>query len=361
MTLTLYFLRQFIPPFILGVFIFLSVFVLDKLFNLIDLFFNKGVPFLVVAQIFALFLPTIFPLIVPMAILLSCFVTFGRISEENELTAVRAGGIPVYKVFWLPLFFTFILSLSLIPFNTDFAPRANQIFRTILQTIVDRDPLIHVEPRKFFSVKNLKIFADSVDSSKKTLRNVFVFQGSEESRPLDRFFAREGIIESDENNFQLTLKQGQVQRYDLKRPWVLIHTTFGIYTIKVPLNIEKDSQSVRFRNISSKELSKKIREFKAQRLPTAPIEAENSLRYAIAFAPFALALVGIPLALSFKKGGKAFGLGVTFLIVLIYYLLLVTGLTLAEKGILPPDPALWIANGVSIAFGIFFTNKVFKK
>ena len=42
-------------------------------------------------------------------------------------------------------------------------------------------------------------------------------------------------------------------------------------------------------------------------------------RYALAFAPIALTLVGIPLALNLKKGSKAFGFGITFLIVFVYY------------------------------------------
>ncbi len=361
MTLSLYFFLQFIPPFIFGVFVFLSVFVVDKLFEMIDLFFNKGVPFWVVAQMFGLFLPTIFPLIVPMAILLSCIVTFGRISEENEITGVRAGGIHLFKVFWGPLVFTLIISILLVPFNTFFAPRSNQIFRKILQDIVNRDPLIDVEPRQFFSIRSMKIYADSVDPKTKTLHDVFIFQNTPDGRPLDRFFAREGVVESGNDFFRLSLKQGQVQRYDLKNPALLIHTTFGLYTIEVPLNVQKDSQTIRYRNISSSELKQVIQDMKKQNLPTAHVEAENSLRYAMAYAPLALAMVGIPLALSLRKGSKAFGFGLTFLIVFFYYLFLISGLTLAEKGILPSDFSLWVGNGICFLVGSVLVFYVVKK
>jgi len=361
MTLSLYFFRQFLPPFLFGVFIFLSVFVLDKLFELIDLIFNKGVPLLVVLKIFSLFLPTIFPLIVPMAILLACMVTFGRISEENELTAVRAGGVSLSKVFWLPVLFTLVLSWTLVPFNTFVAPQANQTFRTILQEILNKDPLVNVEPKKFFSVRNMKIFAETVDTNSKTLKNVFVFQSPPNKGPMDRYFAREGTIESNNETFSLFLRQGQVERYDLKNPKILFHTMFGFYKIQVPLNLAKESQTIRFRNITTSELKKLIKQFKSQHLPVSQLEAEDSLRYAIAFAPIALAVVGIPLALNFKKGSKAFGFGVTFLIVFIYYLILISGLTLAEKTLLAPDLSLWLGNIICFVIGGFLLYRMGKK
>src|SRR5438132_1571821 len=98
MLLTLYFFRQFVPSFTFGSLLFLFVLVLDRLFDLVDLIFNKGVHALTVAKLFLLFVPTIMPLTFPMAIVLASLVTFGRISEENELTAVQAAGIPALRV-----------------------------------------------------------------------------------------------------------------------------------------------------------------------------------------------------------------------------------------------------------------------
>src|SRR5437016_297930 len=131
MTLAFYFFRQFIFPFLFGTFLFLFVLLLDKLFEIVDLIFNKGVGPLVVLKLFALFVPTVVPLAFPMAVLLACLVTFGRMSEENELTAVRAAGIPLFRVLWWPPFFAFVLSLALVPFNTRVAPWASQAFRSI--------------------------------------------------------------------------------------------------------------------------------------------------------------------------------------------------------------------------------------
>ncbi len=99
MTLALYFFRQFVPSFFFGFVLFLFVLLLDRLFDIIDLIFNKGVSVSVErALTFTLFIPDgFFPLTSPMACLLACLMTFGRLSEENDLTVVRAAGVSLWK------------------------------------------------------------------------------------------------------------------------------------------------------------------------------------------------------------------------------------------------------------------------
>lgn len=334
------------------------VLVLEKLFDLIDLIFNKGVNIFIVGKLFALFLPTVLPLTLPMAILLASIITFGQLSQSNELTAIRAGGISLLKVFWAPPLFALIISLVMIPFNTQIAPNSNRAFRKIFHQIVQADPLIQFIPRQFFSVKNLKIMADRIDTKSKIMENVIVYQANEGGQIRDRIFARRGEARTDEENFIMDLKDGQFQRYNPIDPNLITHTTFGEYNVKIPLNLQSQFQSTRFRNIPKDELNKLIEDLKSKGLPTTGLEAERALRYAIAFAPIALAMVGIPLATALKKSGKAFGFGMTITLVFFYYLLLISGLTLAEKGILPSHLALWIGNILCLVGGSILFYRV---
>jgi lipopolysaccharide export system permease protein len=203
MTLPLYFFRQFFPPFVFGSILFMFVLLLDKLFDIIDLVFNKGVSFLVVTHMFALFIPTVLPLTFPMAMLLACLVTFGRLSEENELSAVRAAGISLVRVLWIPFVFAAAVSIVMVPFNTRVAPWASRAFRTIYEKVVSADPLITVEARRFFSIKNIKLYAQGVDKKKGTLRDLMVYQLSHDGSPAERIFARRGRIDPSSAEFRL--------------------------------------------------------------------------------------------------------------------------------------------------------------
>jgi lipopolysaccharide export system permease protein len=350
-TLALYFFRQFLPPFFFGSVLFMFVLLLDKLFDIIDLVFNKGVSFLVVAQMFGLFIPTVLPLTFPMAMLLACLVTFGRLSEENELSAVRAAGISLTRVLWLPFVFAALVSLMMVPFNTRVAPWANRAFRAIYEKVVSADPLISVEARRFFSIKNIKMYAESVDKKNGRLKDLFVYQLSRDGSPAERIFARRGTIDPSKEEFRLILEDGQMQRYDKSVPAHVLHTRFDAYTITVPLAKDASAASTRFRNISTSELRKLITDMRSKGLDVHPLEAESSLRYAIAFAPLALGFVGIPLATVLRRGGRSFSFGVAIIVIFIYYTLLILGLTLAERGIAPSGAALWTGNLVCFATG----------
>jgi lipopolysaccharide export system permease protein len=147
------------------------------------------------------------------------------------------------------------------------------------------------------------------------------------------------------------LEDGQMQRYDRQDPAHVLHTSFESYTITVPLAKDEAGRSTRFRNIPSKELKNLIADLRSKGLSTAPLEAEASLRMAIAFAPFALGFVGIPLATVLKRGGRSFSFGVAVIVIFIYYTLLILGLTLAERGMMPPNTALWAGNTLCFLVG----------
>jgi lipopolysaccharide export system permease protein len=358
MTLTWYFFRQFFPPFVFGSFLFLFVLLLDKLFDIVDLLFNKGVSLMVVGKLFLLFMPTVLPLTFPMAVLLACIVTFGRMSEENELTATRSAGVSLHRVLWLPPLFALILSLGMVPFNTVVTPWASRAFQAIYGRIVHAEPLINVEPRKFFSIRNTKIYAESVNMKSNQMTDLFVFQRDADNIPPQRIFAHRGTILATESLFTLVLENGQLQKFDPDRPSKNLNTTFAEYRVAIPINMDEKDNTTRFRNYSSTDLKKLIKDLRDKHLPVSILEAENSLRYAVAFAPVALVLVGIPLATVLKRGGRTFSFGVTIIVIFVYYLMLVLGLTLAEKGILPPNVALWIGNVICVCTGVYLLRRM---
>lgn len=336
------------------------VLLLDKLFDIVDLIFNKGVDIFTVARLFSLFIPTIVPLTLPMAALLACLVTYGRLSEENEITAVRAAGVSLTHVFWLPIAFALFLSFLLVPFNTTIAPMANRAFRGIYEKILQSEPLINVEPRRFFAIKNIKLLAENIHPGTNRMSNVFVYQMNPDGRPADRIFAKTGSLESNRDSLTLRLQSGQLQKYDLSDPSRLTHITFKSYEVNVPLKQDEKKDSLRFRNFSTKDLENLIKDAKMRGLPAGGLEAEYSLRYAIAFAPLALAMIGIPLATTLRRGGRTFGFGITIVVIFMYYLLLIFGLTMAEKSKLPAPLALWIGNATCFVASFILMRRLLK-
>jgi lipopolysaccharide export system permease protein len=350
-----YLIGQFLPPFFFGLSIFSGVLLLDKIFDLIDLLINKGVSLWVSAQFFALFFPTILSLSVPMSILLACLLTFGRLSEDNEILALQASGLSFRQILWPPLAMGVLLSLVLLPFNTHLTPSAMNHFRALYHRISSTEPLIQIEPRRFIGFQNVRLYANDVSKDQRRLRGVWIFRLA--PGVIERIYADRGQVEVKGREFTLHLEDGQMEHFLRKDPGEFSHVRFQKYTIQTSFQAPLMDRSRGWREYTTPGLQKEIDRRETLHLPVSALEAEKHLRYAMAFAPLALALIGVPFGLTLERGGRGVGFGASLGILFFYYLLLVMGLNVAEKGSWPAGPALWIANTVTATVGIFLFRR----
>src|SRR5258708_23421996 len=100
--LSRYILKEFLANLLLGLVIFTFVLLLDHLFELADLLLNKGVGLWLTLKLLFLLLPSSLSLTIPMSTLLASLLTFGRLSESNEITAVRASGLAAWSYVKMP-------------------------------------------------------------------------------------------------------------------------------------------------------------------------------------------------------------------------------------------------------------------
>jgi len=112
------------------------------------------------------------------------------------------------------------------------------------------------------------------------------------------------------------------------------------------------TRGISWREMTREQLKKEIRTRIQAGAPQGVVNAELQLRYAISFSPLALVILGIPLGLVLERGGRGVGFGASLGVVFGYYLLLIWGLTMAEKDSWPAIPALWMANIVAVVAGL---------
>lgn len=355
MILTRYLLAQIVPPFVFGLALFSGVLVLDKVFDLIDLLANKGVSFFASAKMFLLFVPTVFSLTVPMAVLLACLLTFGRLSEDSEITALRASGLSFIQILWPPLAMAFLLCSALVPFNTQWVPKAMSSFRDLYHSIVTADPLIKIEPQSYLSVHNMRLYAREVAPDREALREVFVYQFSDGF--WQRIFADRGRAQIDEKRLFLHLEDGQLERLSWDDPDDVLHVRFSTYTLSVPFLAAAGGRGKSLREMTAPDLQDEVGRLRLEGLPSGRAEAEFALRYAISFAPAAMALLGIPLGLTLERGGRGVGLGASLIVVFGYYLILILSINLAERQVIPAFPGIWAANALTAGLGLFLIKR----
>lgn len=357
MVLARYLLFQLTGPFLFGLSLFSGVLLLEKLFDVIDLLVNKGVSLALSARIFALFLPTALSLSLPMSLLLACLLAFGRLSEDNEVTALRASGLSFSQILRPPLALAAATCLFLIPFNTRWAPRSVADFRSLYFEIANQDPLVKVEPGQFIAMRDVRLYADKVDRDRGSLENVWIYRRKGDTT--QRIYAKSGVARSDEKQLTLDLRDGQLERLTRGEPREMVHIQFKRYTLQIPFVGNPGDRSKGWREMTSRELNAEIRRLREAGAPTGEPRAEYHLRYAVAFSPLALALLGIALGMTLQRGGRGVGFGAAVGVLFVYYLLLIMGLNLAEKGALPAFPALWLGNTAAFTAGaILYRRRV---
>jgi lipopolysaccharide export system permease protein len=356
-----YITKEFIPPLVLGIAVFTFVLLLDKIFDFVDLYLNKGVHFFTILKLLALILPSMLSLTIPMGFLLGTLLAFGRLSEDGEITAWRASGQHLFRIIWPPLLLAVFAAAYLVYFNTTLAPRAQNGFRSLYREVLQQNPLVKLTDKTFLEVMNFRIYVDHKDPSSGVITGVHIYRIEDQSPPT-RIYAQTGIAEVIlPQGIFFHLYDGIIQQMDPLLPERTTITSFNKYNLQIPF--EKQDQNIRknLRSMSTAEIRREIKTYQSQDLPVHYLTTEFHLRYAIAFASIAFALIGSVLGIKIDKGGRSIGFALSLLIIFIYYLMLIGGITLSEKGFLFHWLDIWFCNITTMCVGGILLARLLKR
>jgi len=144
-----YIIKNHIGPFFFSLSILTFVFIMDFILKYIDPFLKKGISFTVVIQVFVLSLGHMFALIIPMAILPATIMAFGNLASENEVTAMKANGISLYRMLAPGIIFGAMLAAGMVLYNNHLLPESNHKLRNLLIDIYKKKPSIRIKANTF--------------------------------------------------------------------------------------------------------------------------------------------------------------------------------------------------------------------
>lgn len=341
--ITRYILLEYIQPLILGIVIFTFVLLLDKIFDMVDLLFNKGVGIFSILKLLCYIFPNILSLTIPMGFLLGSLLTYGRLSEDGEITAFRASGQHLMRIIWPPMAGAVLVSCGLMYLNCVVSPNSHNAFRTLYREVLRKNPLFQLEEKTFLKVQNMRLYVNAIDKDTGALSGVHIYRIEKEAPPT-RIHARSGIAATNGNTITFNLKNGTIQQLDKRDPSRTTITSFTTYDVRIPIDNEMINMRKNIRSMTTSEISSEIKAYRAKNIQTHFLQTEYHLRLAIAFAPLAFGLIGSILGIKLQHGGKSIGFGLSLLIIFIYYLLLIGGIAVAEKGYFIIWLDLWMSN-----------------
>ncbi|MBU0571773.1 MAG: LptF/LptG family permease [Candidatus Omnitrophica bacterium] len=358
-----YLLKELAGPFFASLFVSTFILAAGNIMQTADMIMNKGVEIGYVVKIFLLFLPYVLIFTIPISVLSAVLLGFGRLSSDNEVTALRTSGISLRKMIFPVIICGFIVSLISIPLNDKILPQSEFAARKLIKKIGMKHPTALLEPGVFVKgFKNYVVFIHGVKGD--ILQDIRIYQPREDG-PTRTIVAKRGEIIPlpDENRVKLKLEDGMADEVIADRPDEFYKLSFQEYHMTLDLDETVDVNSIgkKAREKSIKELLadiEEMRDMKDIKGGDIPLRIEMHKKLAIAFSNLVFVLMGIPLAITTHRREKFIGFALAMALFLLYWGFMLGGIAFAIRGVIPPWAGVWSADIVLFIVGSVMLCKV---
>ena len=212
-TLNKYLLKQSLIPFLLSVAVITTVLFLQFLIRAVDRFLGKGLDVFIIFEYLYLNLAWIIALSVPMSLLISSVMTFGRMAQQNEITALKSAGIDLYNIIKPAILFGSLVGIGLCLFNNFILPEMNYNARLLAKDIYKKKPELSIEPGYFVDmIPQYTMIVKEMDG--KDFKDVKIFSKNQKSEQTT-IYANQGSLSSDGNMITIDLINGEIHEIDL--------------------------------------------------------------------------------------------------------------------------------------------------
>ncbi len=349
--LTRYILKEISSHSLLGLLTFTFVIFIPHVGHLLEVVVRHDLPARDIIKLFILPTPGIVVLTIPMAVLVGILIGLSRMAADGEVTAARASGIGLAQ-FIRPVIIFALFGWGTTSWMSLFlAPQAGRALGRMESSLEASQLPYEIQPRVFIEqFPNLLLYLEDVAGTRSRWSGVFIADTTKRDSPKITL-AESGILVNDpaKSRLILHLEKGTTHEIDPQHPERYSVASFTDTDLPIPLR-QSDTGAEKH-TPATESLGTLLRTARTAQRPEERRAAsvELNYRFALPVASLVLALVGIPLGLFSRKGGKAAGIVLTIFLVFLYYVLMAFGLSFAKQGRISPVLGLWLAN---LAFGL---------
>jgi lipopolysaccharide export system permease protein len=437
--LTRYLIRAHAGPFVFAVTALTGLLFLNAVAQRLENLAGKGLPLEVILEFLSLSLPHTVALTLPMAVLVSVLYAFSELTANNEITAMKAGGIRPQRILLPLLGVGVIVAGIMFYFNDQVLPEANHRLKNLLVDINRKSPTFTLREQVVNEVRMgltgdvYWLTAARIDDTRAELHDIAIFDGSSpvshrttyadrgvmafnESRTdlfltlFDgktyetadepggfqlRYFDRQ-ILPLREIGNEMQRRAGGSDRSDREmtiamldsassaRDWEVARVgeenrARSIAAVRLALGLPLDdasaeegedvtlkaaamSQGIRGRDMSTATTAvfARMQEGRADALRQSAnrYRVEIHKKYTLAFACIVFVLLGAPLAVRFPRGGLGLVIAASSAIFAIYWMGLIGGESLADRGVAPPAVTMWTPNVLFTLLGLWLFQRM---
>ncbi|MBF0387597.1 MAG: LptF/LptG family permease [Candidatus Omnitrophica bacterium] len=339
-----YILKECVVPFAISIGVLTFVFLLGYLPQLANKVINKGVSISSVIMALLFNIPVLLGYTLPIAALAAVILTFGRLSSDNEIIAIRASGIPLQRLLAPLVAVGLLFSLSLLLLNDRVIPRAYHAQRRLLQETGAKNPSAILEAGTFIDeFEGYVIFIYKIERNR--LFNIRIYQ-PQDGKPTRTIIAQEGEFTPvpGEPKILLKLINGTSDEPDMRNPNNYFKLNFKQSFMTLDMSRKSGKVEKKPKGMTLKELEQEITEYRRINIDPRPLIAEYHRKVSWAFAPLIFILLGFPVAVITHRRQKTANLLLAIIFAAPFYLLSIGCQALASQGMAPPDLIMWLPN-----------------
>ncbi len=353
--LTRYILGEILSHTLIGLALFTFILFMPYLPNVLEMVVRNSSTFTDAAEIFLFTIPNLLRVTIPMSVLVGVLLGLSRLAADSEVIAMRASGLGIGYFVRVASIVAIAGTLLGLANSLYLAPRANQAILDMERELATSQASYQIQPRVFYEdFKNFVLYVQNVRSGTGASNwdQVFMADVSDPASPRITTAASATVVSDSTQLLLMRLRNGA--QHDMVPDHPDEYNISSFSTTDRPLELGQQSgvhlgrRDTAIYALPMDTLLQRIHEPDPKRYL---IELNN--RFAFPAACLVLMLVGVPLGVASRRGGKSSGFVYTILLVFFYYFLSSTGIALGRQNKLPAFFAVWSANLLFASVGIF--------
>jgi LPS export ABC transporter permease LptF/LPS export ABC transporter permease LptG len=365
--------RAYVAHFSLVLVAFLAVFVLAEFMDLFDDIQQHHVKGATVLHYYGFHVPAVAYLVLPVAALVGPLVTFGILTRRNEITAMKAGGLSLYRVVLPVILLGGLQSLALFGAAELLLPYTNRVAERDFNVIKGRPPQttnvlekrwILGDDGQIYNYDYLSVGAPEPSAALTTAvndgRTTTLFGFSAFDVDTSRWELRDRLYADRAHWSPLPAREGTSGYYELERGWRRSFGTkggFKVFNLARTREIEPPSFFMQEQpstdTLRYDELRVHIAALKSKGLDVTRLEVQLERKVAFPMVALVMTLIGVPFAFAVGSRGALYGIGLSILIAILYWGTLGIFEALGNNAWLHPMLAAWAPNLLFAVAGLY--------
>ncbi|MCX6640616.1 MAG: LptF/LptG family permease [bacterium] len=336
-----YVLNLFIRQLLFALLAATVIFIVVDLVEHLDKFIDRKVPFIIVFEYYAYFLPNIIYLVLPVAALLSALFTVGGLSRTNEITAMKASGIGLHRIQLHLLVLGLLLSTGNFFFGETIVPYSNKIDQQIYRYYVKGESPEQVSSSGVTYLRNRPgelVRIKHFDQTRGQIYDLDWQQFNQEvmvrrvTAPKALWLDSTWVLESGRKYFYSPDSIRQVR---------FVREPFANLGFKPSdlAKVQTDPKDMGYWQLL--DFVQKVRDMGGD---PHKWEVELAFKQAMPWTCAIVILLGVPIAARYRRSGVSLAFGIGLLISFLFFAMQQTGRIMGYSGSLEPFIAAWTAN-----------------